>query len=53
MRHQDTLRHASRIRVVQPFYVEPGQSRFDPVGDRQVGDEAAAVDPDKIAGQFG
>ena len=51
MRHQRALRHAGFVAVVDALDVEAGESRFDPVGDRQVGDEAAAVDGDEFTRQ--
>jgi hypothetical protein len=53
MRHQHTLRHPGRIRVVQPFDLEAGQCCLHPLRDRQVGDEAAAVDAHQVAGKLG
>ena len=60
MRHQRALRHAGVVGVVDALDVEAGECRFDPVGDRQVGDEAAAVErrrsrarDDDVAGEIG
>ena len=52
-RDQRPLRHAGRIRVVEPLDLEARQLPLDPVGDRDIGHEAAAVDAHEIAGEVG
>ena len=51
MRHQRALRHAGIVGVVEALDVEAGQCRFHPLGHRQVGDEAAAVERHQLARQ--
>jgi threonine synthase len=51
MGHQAALRHAGGVRVVQPLDLETFQLRFDSIGDGDVGEGAAAVDPHQIDGE--
>ena len=51
MRDQRTFGHTSGVGVVDPLDVESGQRLLDTVGNRQVRNEAPAVDPYKIPRQ--
>ena len=53
MRDQHALRHAGGVGIIEPLDLETGERGLDPLRHRQVGDEAAAVEGDEVAGQVG
>ncbi len=52
MCNQGAFLDAIEIMVVEPLQLEARERCLDPIGDRAVGDEAAAVDHDEIAGKL-
>jgi hypothetical protein len=49
MGHQGPLRDTRRVGVVQPFHLESGEFRLDPLGHREVRQRTATVDGDQVA----